>query len=227
MQRSALPWLLLALSVAYAPGRVRADSELPSVVARFALKRADGSSEHLTLVRSPGRIEHQFLERGYSELWLRDERGELEHVRSFPRDGKSVHYTAGDLQTISLVPDWSALASLLGASELASLAPRGTQRVLERRQARVLLGSLRAQPARLVWLDDVALPAQLSLGRGKGKVVITLLSLSACTPALCSPVRSELRSLEFADLGDMEYDPFVRRFLAQDAQEPHGRATHR
>jgi len=227
MHVRALPWLVLALVVARVPDAVRADVELPAVVAHFELKRADGSSEHLTLVRSPGRIEHQFVERGYSELWLRDTRGELEHVRSFPRDGKSVHYTPGDLRTIALAPDWSALCSLLGAGELASLTPQGKQRVLDKRPARVLRGSLRAQPARLVWLDDVALPAELSLGRGKSKVVIKLLSLSACTPALCAPEKTELRSLEFADLGDMEYDPFVRRFLAQDAHEPHGPATHR
>lgn len=221
MRMAALPRLLLLLLVAHVPARVRAEGELPAVVAHFALKRADGSSEHLTLVRSPGRIEHRFVERGYSELWLRDARGELEHVRSFPRDGKSVHYTSGDLRTISLAPDWSALSSLLGTSELSSLVARGTQRALEKRQARVLLGSLRAQPARLVWLDDVALPAQLSLGRGKSKVVITLQSLSACTPALCSPDKAELRSLEFADLGDMEYDPFVRRFLAHESHGHH------
>jgi len=223
MGMAALPRLVLVLVlvVTCAPTLVHAQAELPAVIARFELKRADGSREHLELARCPGRVEHHFVERGYRELWLRDARGELEHVRSFPRDGKSVHYTAGDLRTISLAPDWSALGSLLGASELASLEAKGTERALDKRQARVLLGSLRAQPARLVWLDDVALPAQLSLGRGKSKVVITLLSLSACTPALCSPEKAELRSLEFADLGDMEYDPFVRRFLAQESHGHH------
>jgi hypothetical protein len=215
---SALAWLLASfVSV------VHADAELPAVFARFALTRANGQVEHLELVRQAGRIEHRFVERGYSELWLRDARGELEHVRSFPRDGKSVHYTSGDLRTISLEPDWNTLSSLLGSGELASLRPAGTERALDQRRARVLRGTLRAQSARLSWLEDLSLPAKLSLGQGKSKVVISLLSVAECTPSLCTPPRSELRSLEFADLGDMEYDPFVRRFLASDA---HGHPPH-
>lgn len=223
MRARALAATLLTLLVSPLALDARADAELPAVFARFALARADSQVEHLTLVRQHGRIEHRFVERGYSELWLCDARGELEHVRSFPRDGKSVHYTSGDLRTISLAPDWSALSSLLGNGELASLTPSGSERSLDRRRARVLRGSLRAQPARLAWLDDVALPAKLSLGQGKSKVVISLLSVAECTPSLCTPARDELRSLEFADLGDMEYDPFVRRFLAQDA---HGHDPH-
>lgn len=223
MHARALGLWLSALTVTLVQSVVLADTEPPAVFARFSLTRADGHTEHLELSRQPGRIEHRFVERGYSELWLRDARGELEHVRSFPRDGKSVHYTPGDLRTISLAPDWSALASLLGSGELASLTPAGSERALEKRRARVLRGTLRAQPARLAWLDDVALPAKLSLGQGKSKVVISLLSVTACTPSLCTPPGGELRSLEFADLGDMEYDPFVRWFLSQDAQ---GHAPH-
>jgi hypothetical protein len=227
MSARALGLAMFSLLVVLVAVDARADAELPAVFARFALTRADGHVEHLELVRQHGRIEHRFVERGYSELWLRDARGELEHVRSFPRDGKSVHYTAGDLRTISLAPDWSALSSLLGSAELASLQPSGTERVLDRRRARVLRGSLRTKAARLSWLDDVALPAQLSLGQGKSKVVISLLSVAECTPDLCTRPREELRSLEFADLGDMEYDPFVRRFLAQDGRDAHAHASHR
>ena len=205
---------------------VHADAEPPAVFARFALTRGDGHIEHLELSRQSGRIEHRFVERGYSELWLRDARGELEHVRSYPRAGKSVHYTSGDLRTISLSPDWGALSSLLGSGELASLKPTGAEQKLHQRRARVLRGQLRAQPARLSWLDDVALPAELVLGQGKSKVVISLLSVEDCTPALCSSTLASLRSLEFADLGDMEYDPFVRSFLAQDAADAHGHSRH-
>ena len=223
MRARALGLWLLALTIAPVRGVVHAEAEPPAVFARFLLTRADGHTEHLELSRQHDRIEHRFVERGYSELWLRDARGELEHVRSFPRDGKNVDYTSGDLRTISLAPDWSALSSLLGNGELASLTQSGSERTLQTRRARVLRGTLRAQPVRLSWLDDVALPARLSLGEGKSKVVISLLSVVDCTPSLCAPPGDPLRSLEFADLGDMEYDPFVRRFLSQDA---HGHPSH-
>lgn len=215
--RVALSWLAFLCS----PPSARADTELPALHARFAMKHADGRVEHMELVRSRDRIEHRFIERGYSELWLRDARGELEHVRAFPQDGKSVHYTAGDLRTIHLTADWRALNSLLSERELSALRQAGKPRSFAAHTVRQLRGTLRGQPAQLGWIDAVALPAQLTLGTGQDKVVVSLLALSDCTATLCGDDTASLRSLEFADLGDMEYDPFVRRYLAH---QDHGHA---
>jgi hypothetical protein len=223
MRAVALGIVLLTLSGLTLTRAARGDAGVPALRARFAMTRADGRTEHLELLRVPDRVEHRFVERGYSELWRRDARGELEHVRSFPGDGKAVHYTAGDLSTIHLAPDWRALESLLGASELSALREVGRSRSAKAGSLRMLSGTLRGQPARVSWRDDVALPAQLALGEGKSKVVISLLSVTACTSDSCAGEdTSSLRSIEFADLGDMEYDPFVRRFLAHEGGHAHG-----
>jgi len=219
--RAAALGVVLLLVTSIPAQFAAADTSAPALRARFELKHADGRTEHLELLRDKDRVEHHFVERGYTESWQRDARGELEHVRAFPRDGKSVHYTAGDLRTIQLAPDWHALETLLAQKELTSLRQVGTKRGLQNRLARVLTGTLRGQPAKVSWIDEVALPAQLALGAGTAKVVISLVSITSCEQAACTPVdTSALRSLEFADLGDMEYDPFVRRYLAR---ESHGR----
>jgi hypothetical protein len=173
----------------------------PGLRARYALKRGD-HVEHLELVRAGDRVAHTFVERGVRELWQRDARGELEHWRAFPAQGKSVHYTPGDLRTINLWPRWDALTQLISASELATLKPN---------KKGVLAGTLRGLPARVEWRDDVALPKRILIG----PLTMELLSVEPV-----SAVEGDsLQSIEFADLGDKEYDPFVRRFLAHNQHE--------
>lgn len=64
------------------------------------------------------------------------------------------------------------------------------------------------------WLADLALPENLTLGKGAGRVELRLLELTDCSSQRCAQTSTrDLRVLEFADLGDMEHDPFARNFL--------------
>jgi hypothetical protein len=190
-------WVVLLLLCAFPA----AASDLAAVRARYALKRG-ARVEHLELVRAGDRVEHTFVERGVRELWQRDARGDLEHWRAFPAQGKSVHYTPGDLRTINSWPRWDALAQLISSSELATLKPN---------KKGVLEGTLRGQPARVEWRDDVALPKRIVLGA----LTMELLSVEPVSAV----DGDSLESIEFADLGDKEYDPFVRRYLAHRHHE--------
>jgi len=229
--RHGRPIFALALLLScwrLAPTRARAEEapeSTPAVLATYAIERPGQPSEQLVLVRTGDRVEHRFAQRGTAELWRRDPRGELEHVKAYPGDGKSVHYTAGDLRTIALAPSWDELASLVGARELRDLKQAGSRR-LAGRAARLLRGTLRGQPAELAWLDALSLPAYLRLGTGAQRTVLRLVDVRPCTDELCAEYDARaLRSIEFADLGDMEYDPFVRRFLAREARS-HGAHAH-
>ncbi|MET0384346.1 MAG: hypothetical protein ABW321_00230 [Polyangiales bacterium] len=198
----------------------RADAPLPDLRARYVMRRAQ-HTEHLELVRQGNRIVHRFAERGYYETWKRDARGQLEHVRAFPSEGSSVHYTPGDLRTIGLWPTWDSLASLLSERERLALTAAGDKRSFQRQTARMLKGRLRGQPAQLEWLDSYALPARMTIGEGDAKLVVELVELESCDASSCSVGSpTGLRAIEFADLGDKEYDPFVRKFMARDE---HGR----
>jgi hypothetical protein len=212
---------LITLAASLVCALASADGEPPPVCARYALRRSHGELEHLELMRTADRVAHRFLERGQHELWERDARGELEHVRSYPAQGKSVHYTSGDLRTINLWPAWDVLAQLVGTRELNALSPAGNKQGFQRMSARVLKGPLRGQPAKVEWLDALALPNKLVLGTGVHRLTMELVGVNADADSCSSEPR--LRSLEFADLGDMEYDPFVRSFLAHEA---HGHGAH-
>ena len=191
-----------------------ARSSLPSVWARYALIRRGARVEHLVVVRSGDRVEHRYLERAETDLWERDRRGEVEHVQIYPKEKRAVHFTPGDLRTIAMTPHWDGLTGLVSDKERAALGRRGTTASLGGRRAIVHHGTLRGQPARLAWLADLALPANLTLGRGATRVELRLVELQDCSGKRCAETtREDLRVLEFADLGDMEHDPFARRFL--------------
>lgn len=215
----SLPFV--ALSIA-ALGTTALAEPPPSVWARYVLLQKGAAAEHLVLVRAGDRIEHRYLERGETDLWRRDARGELEHLKLYPRAGRAVHFTPGDLRTISLTPSWDRLSALVSDRERAGLVAEGSKRALGGRTATVLSGRLRGQPARLTWLPELALPAGLSIGRGEARVVLRLVQVDACSGERCAEApRGALRVLEFADLGDMEHDPFARSFL----HPPHGAPT--
>jgi hypothetical protein len=60
-------------------------------------------------------------------------------------------------------------------------------------------------------------PSWESLGQPTAEkgVRLRLLSVKPCTDALCAKEDvANYRELQFADLGDMEHDPFVRSFMA-------------
>jgi hypothetical protein len=216
--------LSLALSiVSLQPTAHSAEPKLPAVYARFLLQRPGSPAEELVLIRTEDRVEQRFLKRAVREVWRRDSRGELEHIKAFPVEGKSVHYTAGDLRTIALEPSWSELASLLSEPALTALTKRAGTRKIEGHDAELLTGELRGRRARVLWLPGVALPARIVLEGAAQRTTLELIELTACTVERCAELDdSALRSIEFADLGDMEYDPFVRNFLARE--QTHARA---
>jgi hypothetical protein len=206
-----IPFVALSLALFTAAALAEAP---PSVWARYALIRKGVAVEHLVIVRTGDRVEHRYVERGETDLWRRDARGELEHLKLYPRAGRAVHFTPGDLRTISLAPSWDGLSALVSAAERAGLVAQGKTRALGGRAATVLSGRLRGQPARLTWVPELGLPAALTVGRGDARVALRLVAVDACSGERCTEAsRSALRVLEFADLGDMEHDPFARSFL--------------
>jgi len=205
---SLLPWPLASAD---------AERTLAPVYARFLLRRPGHASEPLVLVRTSDRVEYRYGARQTFEVWRRDARGGLEHVKAFAREGKLVRYTDGDLRSISLVPSWPSLASLIDRDTLSAGAKRRPAGRFQGERAEWLTGRLGASAVRVAWLPEIGLPARLELSGSATSVRLELLELAPCSAELCAASDEQaLTSIDFADLGDREHDPFVRRFLAQE-----------
>ena len=208
MRRAALALLTLAACL----GTAVAQAE-PAVLARYEIRRAGKPPVQLELLRHADLVEHRYEGADTIAVWRRVAPDELEYLALSPRAGKGVRYTAGDLRALADDAGWSALGSLLDEQERAALSRVGTQRSAGRALPR-LRGTLRGKPVRVTWREDVQLPLALSLGTGQERLVLRLLRVEVCTPERCAPTSTdELTLLDFADLGDMTYDPFVRAYL--------------
>jgi hypothetical protein len=148
-------WLLAWTATASAPALAGAQRALPALLARYQVGHGD-RVERMELLRTDWRIEHRFIDRGLTEVWERDARGELSHWKVFPSAGRVVHYTPGDLRAIHTEPSWEQLATLLSPSERARLKRVGARRV-RGRTVTVLRGELTGGRAQLLWSDALGL----------------------------------------------------------------------
>ncbi len=191
-------------------------------------RRIPGAHEESSdwyFTRQDGQVE---TARGdYAEVWQRDGRGELTLTRVFHRDRKLIQFTPGELRTQGRQKDWSALNSIIDPRQLASLKQAGSVSVLGRPALRYA-GKLGGERIEVLWLAKEALAAKFVRSGRDGSVSLELKELRT-SPDSRWPQASLARAdqyafLDAADLGDMEYDPFVQRVLGMESG--HGAHAH-
>lgn len=201
--------------------RLRADP--PPVSARFGVtvSPAAGAPRRAEwiFVREADRVT---LRRGnIDEAWTRDAQGRIAFERVFHRERRVVDYSAGELATLGVAVDWTAIASFVDPAELRSLAlvARSGSRADERLR---LAGKTADGRLEVDWLPALQLPARVSRRAADGSV--TLIALVAHAPdtvadwARPDPRPAGYLRLDAADFGDMEYEPVVRLSEALDAR---------
>lgn len=231
-------YLVFILALLLPAGSARADANTagePAVYQPLAAhyretRRAAGARDHKEstdwyFIRGNDQVE---TARGdYAEVWRRDERGEVTLTRVFHRDRKLIQYTPGELRTQGRRPDWSVLNSIIDLRRFAALKQVGTVSILGRTALRYA-GKLGGERIEVLWLAKEALAAKLVRSGRDGSVSLELKELRS-SPDSRWPQAGLARAdqyafLDGADLGDMEYDPFVQRVLGVDSG--HGAHAH-
>jgi hypothetical protein len=212
-------------------GAALAGQEFAPTAARYLEARGDGHapprSNEWYFNRNGNQVEFGRAG-GYVELWERDERGEVSWQRIFHDDRKLIAYTPGELRAQNRALPWETLNTVLDARQLLRrLRPVGEIQYLDRPATRYT-GTMGDKEIEVVWLKAEQLPGRIV--RRDRMHIYYQLTLQELRPA---PARSWPRSdltraegyehLDGADLGDREYDPFVRKVLAMDGHR-HGHA---
>lgn len=164
---------------------------------------------------------------GYAEAWQRDERGEIALTRVFHQDRKLIQYTPGELRTQGRQKNWFALNSIVDPRQHAALRRVGSVSVLGRPASRYT-GKIDGERIEVIWLTQEALAAKVVRAGRDGRVSLELKELRSSPdsrwPRADLADTDQYTFLDGADLGDMEYDPFVQRVL--DAESGHGAHIH-
>ena len=185
-------------------------------------RRPQASRHRWHLLRSARQVEVWNSGGAQRQRWQRSTNGAIDYSRIFLQPRKSVDYTAGDLRSLGRYPDWGQLTGVIDPAVLRQLTPSGNVEVLGR-QAERYLGQVNGVDMEIWWLSDLELPALVRRVHGDREVSIHLLDLQTGGAASQSFVDTgSYDHLDYADLGDMEADPFVQKLqLAEGGHRHH------
>jgi hypothetical protein len=199
----------------------------PPLAARYQAQAGKRVSDWY-LLRDANRVVIYDAASGQAKIWEKDARGEVEFSRVFTADRRVVEYAPGEVKARGPVPDWNSIASILAPRDLAKLRKAGERKVLGR-TATILTGTADGSKVQVWWLPQERLPAMVQQGQGSKAVRLVLRELrpqAASEWNWAEPATlAAYARLDAADLGDMEYDPFVQKVLRLDGHS-HGHEGH-
>ncbi len=205
-----------------------ARKEVPLIAAQYETRsiqlarRPQASRHRWHLLRSARQVEVWNAGESQRQRWQRADPGAIEYSHLFTGARKSVDYTAGDLRSLGRYPDWKQLTGVIDPAVLRQLTRSGQVAVLGR-QAERYLGQVNGVDMEIWWLAEVQLPALVRRVYGDREVSIHLLDLQtgeAVSPSFADS--GDYDHLDYADLGDLEADPFVQQLqLAEGGHRHH------
>jgi hypothetical protein len=179
------------------------------------------------LWRQSERVERQDIQQGESDIWQRGRDGQVFYERVFHRDRRIIEFVPGDLRALQKYPDWQKLLHVIDPAWLREkLQPTGTTTVLGR-QAQRYQGRVEAIEVEVLWLEAEQLPALVRQKYPQREEVLRLRELYPLPHAPWPRANTEhYRRIDYADLGDMHNDPWVRRMQQGEQRIPMHRHLH-
>lgn len=189
---------------------------MPVLVAEYQVRDARGE-RRLVLVRSADRIEYR-MQGEPVEVWRKTPDG-IARLALFAKEQRSVSWSPGDLRTIGEMPQWEQLASPINPELRTRLQRHGQAKAFGGVAERYRGESAEGQAIALEWIEADGLPAYYRAGKRKassgeaGAYELRLLKLERVGGDGAFTATSEYRETDYADLGDMELDPFAASYM--------------
>lgn len=169
------------------------------------------------LWRSQDIVETRSADGAEGELWKRMAGGGMEYTQLYHARRQAVVHYPGDLRATGDAKSWNTLNTVIDARQLSRLTHKGQVKVLGRK-AEKYSGVLDGIKTEVWWLPKQQLPALVRKTSGGQHVELRLRELRPLARAALQSTSDEqladYRVIDFADLGDMEYDAFVKSIQA-------------
>lgn len=210
----------VSLLFATAPVMRAADTTdpAPAVAGRFELRISPAAGETprprtWLLWREPDRVETR-LPTGVGELWWRDVRGDVHYQRLFHEHRRLIEYTPVDMHALGAAPDWARLAHLIDPALLGNELKRIETTTAFGRAAVRYRGRVRGIRHEVLWLVRERLPAHMRIRYDDRTVTVRLKAIHPIEQSPWPRTNTEAyRVTDYADIGDDEADPYLRRLL--------------
>ncbi len=226
----ALPALGLLCGVAQADQTSQAVACVYLIDTSSAQKPAGTDVEHHTTPwyfwRSDNRVETRSAHGETGEVWESNPRGQVSYTKLFHPAEKAIDYTPGDLGALAINTDWNQIKSIIDPKLLGTHLKRSGEHTVDGQRAERYAGTVDGVSTEVIWLPEMKLPARIEKTRGG---VTVSLRMAECKPLASAPwtMTSDARMqsyqhLDYADLGDMENDPFVKSVISHNEGSHHG-----
>ena len=151
---------------------------------------------------------------GLGELWLRDGKA-LIHRKLYHNDRRAIEFQEDDLKMLGSKPVWQKLALLVDPAVLERLTVGGEE-WRDGKPVREYQGTAAGAKWHVVIRLDLGLPVLIERETATAAERTELLNAYALGSAPWQPIPSDTYEIvDYADLGDKEYDPFVVKVQAQ------------
>lgn len=208
-------------------------ANLPNVAAEFTTTREgeEHEQEHEEHKPHADKVTWRFwrdsqqitIERpqlGMGELWQRDGQSTI-HRKLYHADQRAIEFQDDDLKMLETTPSWQKLALLLDQKLLAQLTA-GDLEWSDGYPIREYQGKVAETEWNIVMRMDIGLPMLIERQHGDFSERTELLNAYALSLAPWRPTPTNgYDVIDFADLGDKEYDPFVIKVQAQMGHDHH------
>ncbi len=167
------------------------------------------------LWRDDQRVETRTVGGVFSEIWSRDSEGRISKEQVFPDDRAIVDYYPGDLAAMDKQLSWRHLQSLIDPQALGKDLKEVSSRKAKTGLVKIFRGTLDDVLTEVHWLASISLPLLIQRRDQSRRIVTRLIESWAVDAAPIARTQAGTvvgyRRIDFADFGDKEKDPLVRK----------------
>ena len=199
------------------PFLVETTPTLPNAAVEFetTITKADESERHYRWYfwRADNQVEMRNPQDNSSEEWTRLANGQVEYSMIFHDDKKTIDYNAVDLGMIGETPNWTKTTLLFSPEMMATLVSDSDE-TLFNQTAIHYKSNLPNTVFEVTWLTQMQVPAMIKREVNGQTITTKIVSLEPAVKSMLSnPAASAYDHTVFADIGDMESDPFVKSVM--------------
>ncbi|MDX1951062.1 MAG: hypothetical protein SFY81_02695 [Verrucomicrobiota bacterium] len=151
------------------------------------------------------------------EIWTKTGPREIALEQVYRAEKLIIEFNQGELNAAGHTNGWNAFNQLVNTNLFARLGQQSPKRVLGHNALR-FKGEVDGAEWVIHWIPDLSLPALIERKDKSGRMRTELKKLNT-TPEVLN--LSGFERLDYADLGDMEYHPGVKKLLSKGAIHAH------
>jgi hypothetical protein len=199
------------------PFPVQIIEKVPNAAIEFetTITKADQSENHYRWYfwRTDKRVETRNPQDNSSEEWTKLANGQVEYSIIFHNEKQAIDYTPVDLGMIGETPNW-AMTTLLFSPEMMATLVSDSDETLFNQKAIHYKTNLPNTVFEVTWLPQMQVPAMIKREENGQTITTKIVSLEPAEKSMLSnPEASAYHHTVFADLGDMESDPFIQSVM--------------